>query len=151
MEEGSDRMTDKLEVIRDGIIRKAFPELINEDIQIEYKELRDACLEYGKFTSEGFHIEVDESLRTAPVDVINGGIAHELCHIMADKKRGLSEWLLRKSVRYRMLDERDTDLRTIIRGYGRELLAFLRYAETKGYPYYKEDGLSIREIEIIMK
>ena len=48
------------------------------------------------------------------------------------------------------MDERNIDLQVILRGYGPQLLSFLRYSEEKGFPHYKEDGLSIRELSLLL-
>jgi hypothetical protein len=146
---------ENLAKIRDRVIKKGFPELMNDDIQIEYSALDDALFEYGELSEEGFYIEVDTSLKDAPEEVIEGGLAHELSHILTDKKEDKNLTLRDKlaykfSLRYRGLDERNTDLLVIIRSFGNQLLAFLKYAEEKGFPHYKEDGLSIREIEMLL-
>jgi len=146
---------NELEEIRDEIIKQAFPELLDEDVRIEYKHLDDALIECGGLTPEGFYIEVDNSLKDAPRVVKEGGIAHDLGHIVVQKQLGsrksLRDRLAYKiSPRYKTLDERNTDLMIIIRNYGRPLIEFMRYAEKKGFPYYKEEGLSIRELEIIL-
>ena len=44
-----------LDKIRNRIIRTAFPELMAVDVQIEYKKLEDALLEYGGLTEEGHY------------------------------------------------------------------------------------------------
>jgi len=141
--------------IRDKVIQRGFPELLAEDIQVEYKHLKDALLEYGSLTEEGFYIEVDESLQNASEQVLAGGLAHELSHILVEKNlegRAISVDGLayRLSKRYKTLDERNTDLEVILRGFGKDLLAFLEYAEKEGCPHYKEDGLSIREVKILV-
>ena len=59
-----------LSQIVDGVIVKRFPELLGEDIQIEYTKLQDSLLEYGELTDEGYYIEVDETLRSAPREVL---------------------------------------------------------------------------------
>ena len=146
---------NNLEEIRDDVIRNGFSELMDEDIQVEYKSLDDALFEYGGLTEEGFYIEVDESLKEAPRDVMEGGLAHDLSHILTDKNLSMGLRLrdrlaYRVSKRYKTLDERNTDLQVIIRGYGRQLLAFLIYSEEQGFPYYKGDGLSIREVSAIL-
>jgi hypothetical protein len=146
---------ENLAKIRDNIIIKNFPELMDDDIQVEYNNLEDALFEYGELSEEGFYIEVDESLKDAPEEVIEGGLAHELSHILTDKKehRNLNfrdRLAYKFSLNYRTLDERNTDFLVIIRGYGNQLLTFLKYAEKKGFPHYKEDGLSIREIEALL-
>ena len=146
---------NNIDKIRDEVINKAFPELMNEDIQVEYKSLDDALFEYGGLTKEGFYIEVDNSMKDASKKVIEGGFAHELSHILIDKEQGrtltLKDRLAYKiSKRYKTLDERNTDLNVIIRKYGNQLLAFLKYSEKKGFPHYKEDGLSIREVKSVL-
>jgi hypothetical protein len=146
---------NELSRIVDRVIVKRFPELLGEDIQIEYTGLRSSLLEYGELTGEGFYIEVDETLRNAPREVLIGGIAHELAHIVIEKnlgRRALSGDALayRISSRYKTLDERNTDVEVILRGFGRELLKFLLYSEKLELNHYREDGLSIREVKILI-
>ena len=146
---------NELGEIRDRVIRHGFPELMGEDVQAEYKPLEDALFEYGELGGEGFYIEVDESLREAPTEVMEGGFAHEFAHILSDRKRSSASKFGDRlacifSKTYRALDEINTDLQVIIRGYGRQLLALLKYSEEKGLPYYREDGLSLREVEAIL-
>jgi len=141
--------------IRDQIIQTGFPELLSEDIQTEYKKLDDALLEYCGLTSEGYCIEIDNSMKDASIAVMEGGLAHELSHILTDLNqernfRRRDRWARRISKRYTVLDERNTDLQAIIRGYGPQLLAFLEYSQEKGFDHYKEDGLSIREVKAIL-
>lgn len=146
---------NSLEEIRDEMIIKSFPELIREDIQIEYLSLADALLQHGGFTEEGFYIEVDYSLKNCPKTIIQGGMAHELSHVLTDYNRNIGasliDRILYKCIKnYKTMDERNTDLQVVIRGYGKELLDFLEYSEKEGYPHYKEDGLSIRELKQIL-
>lgn len=141
--------------VRDRVIKKGFLELMDEDIQVEYKNLDDALLEYCGLTSDGYSIEVDASMKNAPIDVMEGGFAHELSHILTDLGEARSSkrrdrWARIISKRYRTLDERNTDLQVIIRGFGSQLLAFLEYSQEKGFDHYKEDGLSIREVRAIL-
>ena len=144
-----------LNELRDRVISRGFPELMAEDIHVEYKKLKDALLEYGSLTEEGYYIEIDESLIDAPKEIIVGGLAHEFSHILTDKSSGKrlmsrDRFAYGISSRYKTLDERNTDLEVILRGFGKELLNFLEYSETNGYPYYKDDGLSIREVKKIL-
>ncbi len=144
-----------LEELRDQVISRGFPELMAEDIQVEYKKLKDALFEYGRLSQEGYYIEIDESLTDAPERVLIGGLAHELSHILTDRsseKKLISQDRLayRISSRYKVLDERNTDLEVILRGFGKDLLHFLEYSERNEYPHYKEDGLSAREVKRIL-
>jgi len=145
-----------LKHIRDHVIQRGFPELLAEDIQVEFKKLKDALLEYGLLTEEGFYVEVDESLMNAPKQVLIGGFAHELSHMLVDKNCknhtiSRDRFAYKISKRYKTLDERNTDLEVILRGFGKDLLVFLEYSEKEGYPHYKEDGLSIREVKILIE
>lgn len=146
---------NNLDELRDEVIKTGFPELMDEDIQVEYKSLDDALFEYAGLTGEGFYIEVDDSLKDAPIEVMQGGFAHELSHILTDREQGRRMTLRDRlayviSRKYKTLDERNTDLNVIIRGYGPQLLAFLEYSEEKEFSHYKEDGLSIREVKTIL-
>ena len=141
--------------IRDDVIKRGFPELMAEDIQVEYTHLKDALFVYGRLTREGFYIEIDELLTKAAEQVLIGGFAHEFSHMLVDKSL-TKRWTSMDSLayiiskRYKTLDERNTDLEVILRGFGKELLNFLEYSEKEGYPHYKEDGLSIREVKILL-
>jgi hypothetical protein len=138
-----------------AVINRGFPELLGEDIQIEYLDLRSSLMSYGELTREGFYIEVDNSLSESPQEVLMGGIAHECAHIVVDKASGRKRLpgdmiAYRISKRYKTLDERNTDVEVILRGFGRELASFLRYSEKLKLSHFREDGLSIREIEILI-
>lgn len=144
-----------LTAIANGIVRKNFPELMDEDIQVKYKSLDDAVMQCCKLQSDGFYLEVDTTVQEAPVEVIEGGLAHEFAHIVEERKKSLFDTLRDRiaykiSPRYRRLTERNTDIETIMRGYGAQLLVFLQYCETKGFPHYLEDGLSIREVQQLL-
>jgi hypothetical protein len=146
---------NNLEEIRDYTIKKGFPELLAENITISYAHLKDAFLICGDLKDEGYFIKVTPILKKAPKDVIIGGVAHELAHILDAQSRNKHEKatdakLYRFSKTYRTMTERNTDLQTIIRDFGAELLAFMKYYE-KTEPHYKEDGLSIREIQKLLE
>ncbi|MBN1377438.1 hypothetical protein JW949_03870 [Candidatus Woesearchaeota archaeon] len=147
---------NNLEEILDDVVINGFPEFMDEDIWIEYKSIKKSLLKSGELTDEGFYIEVDNLLKDTSANVIMGGVAHELAHLVTE--RNLSKYSSKKdglhykrSKRYKTLDERDTDLRAILRGYGPHLLEFMKYSKEKGFPYYKKDGLSINEIKTLLK
>lgn len=140
----------ELRGIKDEIIKNAFPELMDSDIAIEFVVIEDSFMQVGELEDEGHFIEVDESLikirgDREEVDVLKGGIAHELAHIVKKSSSLLNKWiekfLCRVSWKFKELDERNTDLTVVLRGYGKELLKFLEYCE-KDYSRYKGDGLS---------
>jgi hypothetical protein len=146
----------ELKQLLNETIRRGYPELLNYDIRIEYKDFEDALGEFGELSPEGYHIEVDTSIRNADEKVKIGVIASELSHISQDIQfsfwEKLKDRLLWKLSRnYRILDERNTDIITIVRGFGTELYEAMKFGEENDFPYYKEDGLSLRELETITK
>jgi len=101
--------------------------------------------------SDHHHIRVDDCLRGAPRRVLEGGIAHELCHIDADLKMGPYQrelaWSRYARSRWsRMREERATERRVIELGYGPQLLALIRFAHRLGYTFSREDGLLYAEV-----
>ena len=96
-------------------------------------------------------IRVNECLRPASTRALEGGIAHELCHVDADlrlrpyqrelawARYGSSRW-------YRMREERAAEMRAIELGYGPNLLTFIRFARKIGYSFSREHGLLYAEI-----
>jgi hypothetical protein len=134
----------------EDVIAKSFPELKTEEIQVKYERM-DSLMAYTP-ENEGFTISVDFTLKKAPKGVLEGGFAHECGHLIDELRLPKNTLkcdgnLYKKFKRYKILDERNTDLEVILRGYGKQLLAFKEYAEHLGYPYFKEDGLSIREVK----
>ena len=74
----------QLESILNDIINNSFPELMNEDIRVEWKNLNDTSMEYGGLTGEGYYIVIDTSLKQVNDSIIIGGVVRELCHILTD-------------------------------------------------------------------
>ena len=148
--------SDNLEGLVDEIIENAFPELRGKHIRLEWKKLDDAFMQYGTFTdNDGFYIEVSDELKTAPRAVLEGGLAHELSHMIEDLKMQPGQRLRDRiaykiSQRYEALDERNTDVEIVIRGYGQQLLEFLEFTEKLGSEHSQVDGLSIRELRRLL-
>ena len=91
----------------------------------------------------------------APDNVIRGGLAHELAHIVDMRgwtlgRKLAHSWLYKCSRTYRIAVERNTDLTAVLRGHGKDLLAFMDYAAAQGYDQYYEDGLSPRELRALV-
>lgn len=135
-------------ILRRMIVR-SFPRLRRLDIGISWGAEEGLLL----YTSEdGRHsIEVNECLRTAPRAVLEGGIAHELCHIDADLRLGAYQrelaWNRYSRLRWsRIREERATEWRVIELGYGAQLLAFVRFARRLGHSFTHEHGLLYQEI-----
>jgi hypothetical protein len=96
-------------------------------------------------------ITVSDGLREAPRRVLEGGLAHELCHIEADfrlhgHQRDLAWRRYRESRWCRMREERATEERVIELGYGPHLLALTHFAHRLGYSFSRENGLLYAEV-----
>src|SRR5438309_3302825 len=93
------------------LVARGFPELKRLRIRIDFDELSDdECLRYD-WESGRYRIRINEFLRGAPRRVLEGGIAHELCHILADSRLGpfqrqLAYDYYARSAKYRIRDER---------------------------------------------
>jgi hypothetical protein len=147
---------NNLNRIINHILKKGFPELSNAIIFVGHRRLKDAFFEYVTKSKGSYSINIDLSLKKANRNIIIGGLAHELSHILLEHKRNsminqIDMLLYTLSSRYETWDERRTDLLTIKRGFGKELLAFLRYAERKREKYDEDDGLTAEEIRGILK
>jgi hypothetical protein len=97
-------------------------------------------------------IQVNDCLQPATSYVLEGGIAHELCHVDACLAKGSYQRELAwerymRSHWHRMNEERATEWRVIELGYGRQLLAFVRFAHRLGHRFGKENGLLPAEIQ----
>ena len=144
-------MTRSPDAILRRIVANSFPDLKRLRIAIEFGELdRDTCFFYSVEAGR-YRITVSNCLRRAPRRVLEGGIAHELAHIVQDsrlgpRQRDLAYQRYDRSPAYRMRDERKTDLRQIDRGYGPQLLAFLSYARRLGFRFTRQHGLLSAEI-----
>ncbi len=96
---------------------------------------------------------MDYELEDTPREVKIGGIARKLAEIVLPRKydEGLGDKIAyRISGIYHALWGRNIDLEVVLRGDGKEMIAFLKYCEKIGHPHYKEDGLSIKELEILV-
>lgn len=140
----------RLDRILRRLVRSAFPELCRRRIAIAFEPLpEDTLLRYDRGAC--FSISVSDALRDAPGRALEGGIAHELAHLVRDSRlppRALLRAFDRydRSRFYRVRDERATDRLAVDRGFGPHLLAFLRHARTLGYRFHAEHGLHTREI-----
>jgi hypothetical protein len=131
------------------MIRRSFPRLRRRAIAIGWGAEDE--LFYYTVDAEQYLIAVNPSLRGAPRRALEGGIAHELCHIDADLKLGLFPRQLAwnrysESRWYRMRNERATEHQAIALGYGRHLMELIRFARRLGYTFAREHGLFYAEI-----
>jgi hypothetical protein len=145
-----------LESCKLEIIERGFPEIRTLAIATEYRKMSDAYFEFIRLSRKNYTINVDNSLRNAKREVILGGMSHEIAHVSKEASRGLVlsffDGILYNNFRwYEMWDERKTDLLVVKRGFGLELLAFLKYANKRREAYTAQDGLTVKELEILLQ
>ena len=117
-----------------GEVRTAFPELSQEKIEINYRKNPGD----GPFTTQiticaprTYIIEVFTELNAKP-ELIRGGIAHELAHIIRTHKKSelrirTYDWLCENFPRLRRRDETEVDLEAARHGYGRQIIELRVY------------------------
>jgi hypothetical protein len=138
-----------LERILGRLVRRSFPLLRRVPLQIEWGG-EDELLCYG-VEDDQFCIWVNPWLRPGPPRALEGGLAHELCHIDADLRlrpyaRQLAWARYLQSTCCRIREERATERRVLELGYGPHLLAFIHFAHRLGYSFSREHGLLYSEI-----
>jgi len=139
----------RLNSILRHMVRRSFPKLRRRAIAIGWGAEDE--LFYYTVDADRYLIAVNPSFKGAPKRALQGGIAHELCHIDADLRLGAysrqlawnrylgSRW-------YRMRNERATERQAIALGFGRHLMELIRYAHRLGYTFEREHGLFYAEI-----
>ena len=146
-------MNHDLYTLKNDIVKKSFPELKEQKIFIRYKKMSDAYFLYDDESKPTYNIFVSTDIKRHPPIIVVGGIAHELCHIVSDLNMSKymsekDEELYKRNPQYRKLDERNTDLQTILRGYGKELYALNSLRRIKGMA---NGGLTPKEIEQLIR
>ena len=141
-----------LEIVKNRIVTGGFPELSGIEIYPEYKKIKDGYLEFYRIKKGTYQINVDRSLGNATLGVVEGGTAHELAHIARDNKRWrifhtFDMFLYNNWRWYETRDERRTDILVVERGYGQQLLEFVRYANERREDFTAKDGLTAEELE----
>ena len=136
-----------------SVIRRSFPRLRLRPILISWGA--EGELLHYRVGRDHYVIGVNNCLQKAPRRVLEGGIAHELCHIDADLKKGPHQrelaWSRYVESRWcRMREERATEWRVIELGYGSHLLALIRFAHGLGYSFSRENGLLYAEVHRAM-
>jgi hypothetical protein len=134
------------------MISTSFPSLHGMKLKIELIETEDYVMAVGL---EGKEIHLDVSREDAARmgrGVMTGVLAHEFCHAEEDCRHGplleaLLSWLYECAPSLETWMERRIDAAVIRKGYGNELLAFLRYHNHYYEPYDQTDGMTVEEIE----
>jgi len=131
------------------MVRRSFPRLRRRAIAVGWGA-EDELFYYTADRDE-YRIAVNRSLQVASRRALEGGIAHELCHIDADLRLGVYPRQLAwnrylESRWYRMRNERATERQAIALGYGPHLTELIRFAHRLGYKFEREHGLFYAEI-----
>ncbi|MBU2522941.1 MAG: hypothetical protein KKE23_01470 [Nanoarchaeota archaeon] len=142
-------MVYELRNVLDEIVSNSFPELKKQKINLKYEKLSEYLFNFGG-TMNHYWISVESTLKKASKKLIQGGIAHELCHIVNDMN--LSKYMKRndlklykKNSRYRQMDERHNDLQVILRGYGIHLIELIKKCSKEN------EGLTVEEVKTLLK
>ncbi len=137
------------------IVNDGFPELKNITITAKYKKLKNSFMQVEYESETEYIIQIDTSLEGVNKDIMLGGIAHEIAHVFRNVCSNflgtiISGVMYRISSKYRTRDERETDLLVVERGFGKQLLAFLKYNDKYYYAYTESDGLTVKELKKIL-
>lgn len=149
-------MEHKLEDVVRKIMASSFPELSDISVNLEVGELPDAHVQYSFLNFKKIRMEFDEDILKAPQSAVDGCVAHELAHISLDLKipyliRSLEILIYTACKRYNTYVERKADTLAVQRGYGNELIAFIRWANENYDNFNSREGLLIREIRNLIK
>ena len=141
----------RLDRILRRMIATAYPELRRLPIAVGFRALDGDTLFRYDWDQGRYSILAGEEFRDAPAAVVEGGVAHELAHLVRDSARPprLLDRALDhygRSRAYRIRDERATDALAVQRGFGPQLIALIRYARSRGIRFHAEHGLHSREI-----
>lgn len=143
------------------IVLQKYPELKKYTFSnIRYNSLPDAhaeCIICGRRVN----IEIDTDLKDENDALKIAAIASELSHIIKHKILSvipldlgnyIEGLIYEMSTIYRNYDERQTDIETVKRGFGVELLALLKYDDEDVIDKQeKSEGLNKTELETILK
>lgn len=127
----------KLKRLSREVIVAGFPELLDREVRVVWREINeseDANLTCEIIKGGKLEIKVDKGLMQMPENALKGGLAHEFAHAIKDIKKPKLLYEIEGRIyenlkRYKGLVEKETDLLTIKRGFGRNLLEFAKYCE----------------------
>jgi hypothetical protein len=151
---------NNLGAIKNDLIARSYPELADINIQTSYSLIFDSFFDFIRYDQKNYLIEANQDMKKADKLVVIGGLTHELSQILRETRmnnfQNAADNLLCSMIPfYRNNLERSADLETIARGYGKELLAFVKHAEKcrnpmSNNPYITFYGLSTGEIRNVL-
>lgn len=150
-----------LEDIKNEVIEEGYSELKSTAIDVAWQRINDGLMTYGDlyflkngiYRVGGYYIDAHPILKKTGEQVVKGGFAHELGHIVKDIKQTRKEANMdvrryRCSRTYFIKDEICTDLEAINRGFGNEVLEFQIFRETENN--YNGYGITSEQIKYII-
>ena len=152
MSDGILKMIDLISIIGE-LMLNGYSDAVDLKIGTKYTRIPDH-FSAKSFKNDGeWRIIVNRKLMNSNLKVVSGMMAHELSHIIRMSK--LSFYNQRKDLDlyrtslYKDLDERNTDLDVILRGYGGELLSYKMFLLSTGV--YIDEGLTINEAKKLIR
>ena len=135
------------------VAESGFPEMVSQGVSISYSNVLDSFDSYENVNGQ-WHIELDRKLVKASKSAKKGAIAHALARVVEEMSMSKKEEVLDRALyiisrKYRILEERNTDLSVITRGFGKELLDLDEYLEKRGYDFGSDSGISTYEMRRI--
>lgn len=132
------------------LIAESFPELRGIAVSLVRKRKDDAHADYEP-AGRGYVIELDTE---PPLSVTEGVLAHELAHIVRDRKlsrvaRVKDRIRYATSQRYQDKDEEKTTKEAIRRGCGPAVLRFAEYEQK--YYEWDDDPMTPKRIRALIK
>lgn len=150
---------EELDKLLQTVLQK-YPELKKYSFAIKHSRLSDA---FAMLTMEDKKvvIEIDDDLRNEDESLTIAAIASEVSHVLREDKLSLiplglgnymEGWIYERSKIYRNYDKRQTDIETVRRGFGKQLLELLKYDDVDAIDECeKSEGLSVAELETILR
>jgi len=144
----------RLDRILRSLIFRSFPTLRRCSVLVQW----DVEDDWMCYSVEGRQctITVSDCLKEASRRVLEGGLAHELCHVEADLRvhgycRDVAWDRYAESRWYRMREERTVEERVVELGYGPQLLSLIHFIRRSGYRVSRQHGLTRGEIVRLLR
>jgi hypothetical protein len=143
---------DVVRLLRE-LVDRSFPRLRAIRFAVSVVDLDD-CIAEVRFVLDKrlAYIWIDRTdLNRIDENALTGCLAHELCHVEADYKRGcLGKWfydpLYWRVPCIKSWEERSVDRMAVRKGYGPQLIALHSYNDLYYESYAPKDGLTVQEL-----
>ena len=137
--------------IKDEVVRRGFPELTDVVIDAYFYRQIEEYASVRRFKRNMYGLYVDTTMQNASRNAVMGVVAHELAHAAHDAQKNslvysIDSFLCEILPPYKTFAERRADMMAVERGFGQQLLEFVRHAEQAREKFTKLDGLTKEEI-----